>query len=727
IIVGASVPASHTRLFRLNAGGTTDISFGNAGEAVVEPLPGESISINDIAVQPDNKILLAGTRGSGLSSEFVLYKRSIDGQAEGRITADLGPDYNITNSIALQPDGKIVVVGYAGNDVAVARYNSDGSLDNSFDSDGKLLTSFGSSHARAIGNEVVLQPDGKIVVVGSLFPLANPGSPYLGAAIRYESNGQLDPCFGDDGKLVIDLPAGMDDLTSIAIQTDGKIVFGGHSSSISSGFDIVLARYIFPQAVTWYRDADLDGYGDDNNNIVSCTDPSTQEISCPQIIDPSCTLPIELCPLINDPNCTPSPAVKYVTTGGDCDDNNPEINPGAPEVCDGFDNNCNGETDEGINLQTWYLDYDGDGYGNDNTAVTTCVQPLSQVVKVDPFCIDLPPFFTCPTKIIHWVTTGGDCADAWPTTHPGATEVCDGFDNDCDGQIDEGLPTTTYYTDADGDGYGSGVGEAFCSNPGAGWASQAGDCDDSNASIHPVMGGDGKELCDGIDNDCDGLIDEGCSGKPTISISNATVYESEGLARVTIRLSHITTLQVKVNYKTEDGTAMSTKKDKDYKAIGNTTLTIPPGTLTITITVPVYNDGIVENNEYFYVVLSKPVNGILGNATGMVTILDGGEANITAKSSAGVSAQPSLEIESLDVTAFPNPSRDNFKIKITSPDQKERVLLKVYDVSGRLIETRTSISSNSIIQFGDKYRAGVYMIQVVQGEQHKELKLVKLN
>jgi uncharacterized delta-60 repeat protein len=702
IIIGGQLNGSATaRLFRLNADGSADNTFGINGETQITGA-GNFFTITDIAVQSDNTILIGGGDQVVIGSlgDFVLYKLSVDGEMVGKVTTDFAGGGDRISSLAIQADGKIVAVGISGFNFALARYNVDGSLDNSFDTDGKQLTSFSTTNS--FPTDVAIQPDGKIVVVGN----GDPGSllDFELQAARYLSNGQLDPCFGVGGKLTHNFfPNTYERFASLAIQADGKILFGGNGYSASSHNDFALVRYIFPEPTTWYLDADGDGYGDDNNTIVSCTDPSTPEIICGMIMDPSCTVTPEVCPMIPDPACTPAPGIKYINIGGDCNDNNSAINPGATEVCDGIDNDCDGQIDEGLSTQTWYVDYDNDGYGATASAVVSCKAP-------DAF----------------WKTAGGDCDDNNSAINPGETEVCDGIDNDCDGQIDEGLPTQTWYVDYDNDGYGvTASAVVSCKAPDAFWKTTGGDCDDNNSAIHPGANGS-IELCDGIDNDCDGLIDEGCSGKPTVSISDATVYESEGKAVLTIRLSHITTLQVKINYATSDGTAVSNKKEKDYKAIGNTMLTIPPGTLTTSITVPIYSDNKTENNEYFYINLTKPTNCLLGDVSGMITILDGGPANVSSRSSeAGVEQQ--LQVESMDVSAYPNPTQTNFRLRITTANKQERVIVKVFDVRGRLVETKTNITPNAIIQLGDSYGAGIYLIQVIQGNQHKELKLIKVN
>ena len=175
-----------------------------------------------------------------------------------------------------------------------------------------------------------------------------------------------------------------------------------------------------------------------------------------------------------------NPGVGYATIDGDCNDNDDTVNPGASEICDGIDNDCNGQTDDGLTFTNYFTDSDGDGYGT-GTAQPFCSNPGAGYATVD-----------------------GDCNDNDNTINPGATEVCDGIDNNCDGQVDEGL-TTDYYTDNDGDGVGVGNPIPFCSNPGAGYATVDGDCNDFDDTIYPGA----TEICDGLDNNCDGVTDEG--------------------------------------------------------------------------------------------------------------------------------------------------------------------------------------------------------------------------
>ncbi len=200
--------------------------------------------------------------------------------------------------------------------------------------------------------------------------------------------------------------------------------------------------------ITWYIDIDGDGYGSPALTIVSCMTPDG-----------------------------------YAATGDDCDDDNPNVHPGLPEICNGLDDDCDGLIDDAdpdvTGQPTWYADADGDGYGNAASTLAACSQPAG------------------------YVSDNTDCDDANATVHPNAPEVCDGLDNDCNGLTDEGV-LSTFYADADGDGYGdASVSLQACSAP-AGYVSDNTDCNDSNASIHPGA----TELCNGLDDDCDGLVDE---------------------------------------------------------------------------------------------------------------------------------------------------------------------------------------------------------------------------
>jgi hypothetical protein len=130
----------------------------------------------------------------------------------------------------------------------------------------------------------------------------------------------------------------------------------------------------------------------------------------------------------------------------------------------------------------WYTDGDGDGFGDPATEVIACDQPTATVPD------------------------GGDCDDADAAVNPDADELCDGIDNDCDGSIDDAtsVDASTWYADADGDGYGdASSSQAACSQP-KGYVSDNADCDDGDSAVSPA----GSEVCDGVDNDCDGTVDE---------------------------------------------------------------------------------------------------------------------------------------------------------------------------------------------------------------------------
>lgn len=269
---------------------------------------------------------------------------------------------------------------------------------------------------------------------------------------------------------------------------------------------------------SWYDDSDDDGYGDedtldsgcslpdgvveqagdcnDRNSLIS---PEGQEVcdeqdnNCDGQVDEGVSdassywpdedrdgygalysSPVRLCALVSG----------FSDNSLDCNDQDGEIHPGVAEQCDGVDQDCDERVDEDPSIGTlYYLDQDRDGYGvNSSTQVS---------------CPDAVP--------AGYALLSGDCNDARSDIYPGAPEVCDQQDQDCDGETDEGLPLSLWYQDGDADGYGADtMVKSACIAP-EGYVAAAGDCDDTNSAAFPGA----SEQCNGADESCDGVADEG--------------------------------------------------------------------------------------------------------------------------------------------------------------------------------------------------------------------------
>ncbi len=190
-----------------------------------------------MALQADGKIVVVG---SGADGDFALARYNPNGSldtsfsGDGRQTTDFG-GFDQATGVALQGDGKIVAVGGGGadDDVALARYNPNGSLDPSFSGDGRQMTDFGGFDD---ANGVALQADGKIVAVGRA-----PEGDF--ALARYTANGSLDPTFSGDGKQTTDFGGFGEGATGVALLGDGKIVAVGDGGPDFFAGDFALARY----------------------------------------------------------------------------------------------------------------------------------------------------------------------------------------------------------------------------------------------------------------------------------------------------------------------------------------------------------------------------------------------------------------------------------------------------------------------------------------------------
>ena len=278
--------------------------------------------------------------------------------------------------------------------------------------------------------------------------------------------------YGDPASASVDCDAPTGGTTDATDCDDGAAAVNPGATEICDGVDDDCdglvddddASLDSSTASAWYADVDGDGYGDDDTEMIACDAPSGA-----------------------------------VSTGGDCDDGAGGVNPDATEICDGIDNDCDAAIDDADSdldsstASTWYADSDGDGYGDASSSSLACDQPSGTS------------------------SDSTDCDDGASGIHPGATEICDGEDNDCDGATDDAdasLDTstaTTWYADDDADGFGDpATGATACTAP-SGSVDDSTDCDDADGAINP----DATEICDGIDNDCDALVDDDDPGLDT--------------------------------------------------------------------------------------------------------------------------------------------------------------------------------------------------------------------
>lgn len=225
----------------------------------------------------------------------------------------------------------------------------------------------------------------------------------------------------------------------------------------------------------------------------------------------------------------------YAIVNDDCDDDAPNVHAAQVDICDGIDNDCDGLTDEAPAAVLWYADLDYDGFGDSTDYIESCSPQPGRVLRggdcddnnrninpsireecngVDDDCnglldAEVPGepgnFEDDDADGLYDVSCGGpDCDDLDPNTFPGATEICDLRDNDCDTTVDEEEAMGRWFVDQDGDSFGTGEPVMSCV-PIEGHVSQDGDCEDNNANIRP----NAHEVCNEVDDNCNDDIDEG--------------------------------------------------------------------------------------------------------------------------------------------------------------------------------------------------------------------------
>ena len=273
----------------------------------------------------------------------------------------------------------------------------------------------------------------------------NPG------ATDIPNNGIDEDCVGGDNTTVIDNDNDSFDST-VDCNDDNPDVYpgapevcNGKDDDCNGIIDDGLTEY------TYYADTDEDGFGDANSIITDCSE---------------------------------TPPMGYVANMDDCDDTTASINPNAPESCDGIDNNCNGIPDDVPEPFVYYADLDNDGYTDNSNIIDTCAT-------------------SAPTGYTSSPSQMTDCDDNNPNINPGMNETCDGIDNNCSGEADDGLTQNTYYADTDNDTFGDADNTTTTcdTSPPAGFVTDNTDCDDTNDEIYP---GATETADNGIDEDCDG-------------------------------------------------------------------------------------------------------------------------------------------------------------------------------------------------------------------------------
>lgn len=245
-------------LVRYNADGSLDTSFdtGGDGDGIVIA-PGGGSFMNAVAVQPDGRIVVAGSSIGGASGSDVIVQRYTSGGVlDTTFSGDGIASFNVPDSVsggayalALQPDGHIVVAGTTGSagtiDFLLLRFDTGGALDTTFDGDGVVVTDFpftGGSDPVNRGRALVIQPDGRILIVGDTYANnVDPSARDLALA-RYNADGTPDNTFSLDGRATTSVSNGRDYGNAVALRASGRIVVGG--SALTSSSNSLVAQYL---------------------------------------------------------------------------------------------------------------------------------------------------------------------------------------------------------------------------------------------------------------------------------------------------------------------------------------------------------------------------------------------------------------------------------------------------------------------------------------------------
>ena len=246
--VVAGVAGDDFALARYTSDGNLDTSFGTAGTTTTD-FAGYNDLASSACIDSNERILVAGYANDGSDDDFALARYNSDGTLDtsfgtgGKITTDFAGNNDQANAMAIDSSGRIVVVGGSGDDFGLVRYNADGSLDTTFGTGGMVITDFWGNSDCATA--VAIDASGRLLVAG----YASDGSDDDFALARYNSDGTLDTSFGTGGKITTDFAGNNDQANAMAIDSNGRIVIAGRAS-VDGNNDFAVARY--------YADGNLD-------------------------------------------------------------------------------------------------------------------------------------------------------------------------------------------------------------------------------------------------------------------------------------------------------------------------------------------------------------------------------------------------------------------------------------------------------------------------------------
>lgn len=821
-------------VLRLAAIGPLDATFNSFGYNIIDFF-GQNDMARTLALDANGKILTAGkSRVDAITNwDFSIARLNTNGtldnsfDGDGKQTISLTTSNDEVKSIAIQTDGKIVLAGLASNginnDFEIARLNSDGSLDASFDADGKKLIDFNSTQDDAAC--VLIQQDAKIIVSGNTFNGTNDDV----GVLRLNADGSLDNGFGIAGKYQLDFSNGYDLGNCMRFQTDGKLLVGNNAGD-NIGLNAGVVRLQLPvstQCIISGADAVCDGgiafYNSsalNNRNEWTITGNATFVPGTPNVgtqvqvkagggNQNSFTLSLISTSAENVvTTCTKTVTVTtpatITITGTDpvCGNSTNSYFAPANTISYLWESSGSGTIQGSNTLQSVSFQASAGGsYILTLHAYNGCnvIGSKTVTINTNPTCnITGSPNVTAGTTGNTYSAPLGMTGYSWGISGNGtiagsATSQfvnitagaagsfnltlnvnLNGCSNNCIFPVTVTAPVAActysqdFYSKKNNKGCYNGtnvsVTQLMLNAFGALNSVQFGNVinrrfftlyktDISNANIFKMLPGFDGALALAVDYvlPYNGAFYD---DKTTWSL---VPIPTTGMQKGQISNSLLSQLMVLWFNMSNNSSLSTVDLSKDTLVTTAQTScgsTVPVGSSSkfgLPHNVVMYLNGA---NGYANSVngLFQLANDILGGVTGLTASVSatdlstavatinnafsgcrvltatiaytGPAAFITSRKVANNQINETA-LESFEVKAHPNPSSNFFIIETKSNNSKEKIIVQVVDMYGRIIETR-NVNANSIVRFGDQYRSGTYFVKIIQGKEHKEIKLIKL-